>query len=135
MSDWLTLGLDRANLALTCIFTVEMCLKIGGYGPKKYASDLFNVFDALIVISSLVELILVATTDGSDGGKMSVLRTLRLMRIARTLKLVKGASVLRAVLETALGSLMAVANFAMLLLVRRLPWRLFIASHDLHMGL
>ena len=100
---WLEI-VERGNLALTIVFTLEMAVKLFAYGILGYFRDLFNAYDALIVISSLVEIAM------QGGGSVSVLRTLRVFRIARSFKLIKSGSSLRFVLETALESLAAVAR-------------------------
>ena len=107
---WLEI-VERGNLALTIVFTLEMAVKLFAYGILGYFRDLFNAYDALIVISSLVEIAM------QGGGSVSVLRTLRVFRIARSFKLIKSGSSLRFVLETALESLAAVASFAGLLVL------------------
>lgn len=50
-------ALSQANMAFTFIFTAEMIIKVIGLGPWKYVTDLWCVFDALVVAFSLVELI------------------------------------------------------------------------------
>ena len=40
------------------IFLVEMIIKIIGLGLKGYCSDTMNIFDGIIVIVSLIELLL-----------------------------------------------------------------------------
>lgn len=106
-AKWLSVG----NLVLTTVFTLEMLVKQVALGLVRYLKDWFNVYDAVIVLSSLVEIIL----DGT--GSVSVLRTLRIFRIARSFKLIKQGSSLRFVLETALTSLANVASFGGLLVL------------------
>ena len=48
--------LTMINLVLTIAFMVEMVFKVLGLGPKKYVQDNFNIFDALVVFMSIVEL-------------------------------------------------------------------------------
>ena len=63
----------------TVIFTVEAVIKITAYGPVTYAKNLWNDFDFIIVVISLVELLIeVAGAAGGTNG-LSVLRTLRLV--------------------------------------------------------
>jgi hypothetical protein len=106
-AKWLNYG----NLVLTGVFTIEMLVKQFALGLLGYFSDAFNAYDAVIVVSSLAEVAL----DGK--GSVSILRTLRVFRIARSFKLIKSGSSLRFVLETALASLAAVASFGGLLLL------------------
>ena len=64
-SDQNTLDLlAEFNLVFTIIFIVEMVIKIIGLTPKGYASDKMNLFDGLIVLLSIVELVM--PTDTSD---------------------------------------------------------------------
>ena len=44
------------NFGLSVIFMIELGVKITAYGLRKYAQDRFNVFDAFIVITSIIEL-------------------------------------------------------------------------------
>jgi hypothetical protein len=49
----------------TWIFVGEMAIKILGMGMKSYASDSMNQFDAVTVIISLVEIVLVNVGNGN----------------------------------------------------------------------
>ena len=40
---------EVSNLVFSCIFTIEMFLKLTAYGFVQYVSDGFNVFDGFIV--------------------------------------------------------------------------------------
>jgi hypothetical protein len=66
---------------MTYIFTFELLLKLLGLGFKKYVKDDYNNFDAIIVIISLVEKILLATNAINLAGAFSVLRGFRLLRV------------------------------------------------------
>ena len=50
--------LSDLNIVFTSMFTLEAILKIVGLGIKEFASDRFNIFDALVVVISLVTFIL-----------------------------------------------------------------------------
>ena len=41
--------MEVSNLVFSCIFTIEMLLKLTAYGFVQYVSDGFNVFDGFIV--------------------------------------------------------------------------------------
>ena len=47
--ETLTKVVEVSNLVFSCIFTVEMLLKLTAYGFVQYVSDGFNVFDGFIV--------------------------------------------------------------------------------------
>lgn len=64
------------------IFTVEMIIKLTGLGIREYVRDSFNIFDASIVILSLVDNILFYSVGNSaSGGGVIVLRSIRLLRV------------------------------------------------------
>ncbi|ESO03357.1 hypothetical protein HELRODRAFT_80461, partial [Helobdella robusta] len=92
----------------TCLFAVEMFLKIIADGPLEYIKNGFNIFDGFIVTLSLVELI----QGGASG--LSVLRTFRLLRI---LKLVRFLPALRYQLVVMLRTMDNVAMFFLLLVL------------------
>jgi len=50
--------LDMVNIVFFGIFTMEMLIKLLGMGPKNYVRDSFNIFDAVIVILSIVDVCL-----------------------------------------------------------------------------
>lgn len=64
-----------------------MALKIWAMGPRCYAADRFNVFDGIIVLFSLLELLLAVV--GSVEGLGGVVSSLRFFRLLRVLKLAK----------------------------------------------
>ena len=47
--------MEWINFGLSIVFIVEMVMKVVAYGPKKYASDQYNVFDAFIVTTTIIE--------------------------------------------------------------------------------
>ena len=70
------------NEFFTWAFVFEMVIKLVGLGFKEYVRDSFNVFDALIVILSIVDMIISATLSGdSPTGALSAFRGVRLLRI------------------------------------------------------
>ncbi|KAA0159275.1 hypothetical protein FNF28_05910 [Cafeteria roenbergensis] len=115
-------ALEVVNFVLTVLFTLEMIVKVVGLGPRRYVRDPFNAFDALIVITTLVEVVVIppsfltATTEdiAAGGGGISALRTFRLFRV---FALAKQWTSLRVLLHTILRTLKDVAYFAVLLLL------------------
>jgi len=67
-----------------------MILNLLGLGIKDYVADGFNIFDAIIVIVSLIDLAvaLSQTSDDEEGGSgfITVLRGFRLLRIFKLVK-------------------------------------------------
>nr|AIJ29365.1 voltage-gated T-type calcium channel [Trichoplax adhaerens] len=72
-------ALEVCNIIFTIFFTLEMVFKLFALGLLRYAKDSFNVFDAIIVIVSLVEI-------ATDGKGLSVLRSFRLLRIFKIVR-------------------------------------------------
>lgn len=80
MDNYFIMAVNYGNSTLTCIFAVEMILKMLGMGLKRYIKDGFNVFDAIIVIIGLLEFV-------NAGSKaLTVLRAFRLLRIFKIVK-------------------------------------------------
>lgn len=57
MSEALVSVLSVFNLTFTITFMCELVLKLGAYGFTAYFSDGFNVFDCIIVVLSIIELV------------------------------------------------------------------------------
>jgi len=106
--DGMTVFQEVMNYIFTAIFFFEMIFKMFGLGPKLYVADQMNVFDMVIVFSSLVELAV------GGGGFLSVLRTFRLMRIFKLVRFLPGLQRQMAVIYASLGD---VANFCLILLL------------------
>ncbi len=100
-------SLDAANLFFTIFFLLEVVLKLVAFGPTGFARDRFNLFDAAVVVASLVEL---AVANG--GGVVSVLRSVRLVRLLRLLKQFPS---LRVLLSTVAQSIPDVSWMALLM--------------------
>lgn len=52
------------NLVFSIIFTLEVVIKLIGLGTKGFASDNMNLFDATIVVISIVEIVMESTNEG-----------------------------------------------------------------------
>lgn len=82
--DAMVTGLELGNEILSWCFFTEMILKLIGLGPVIYSKDKFNLFDATIVIISLIESIISWADVGSGvstGGALSAFRGVRLLRV------------------------------------------------------
>ncbi|XP_030634877.1 voltage-dependent T-type calcium channel subunit alpha-1H [Chanos chanos] len=104
----LTDVLEISNIVFTSMFALEMLLKLLAYGLYGYISNPYNIFDGIIVIISVWEII------GQADGGFSVLRTFRLLRV---LKLVRFLPALRRQLVVLMKTMDNVATFCMLLML------------------
>ena len=102
------------NEIFTWTFFMEMVLKIIGLGFKNYRQDSYNVFDAVIVIISLVDWTVSKIPDLNAG---SALNAFRAMRLLRMMKLSKSWKALSAILVTTGKSLKDISQFSILLIL------------------
>ena len=108
--------LEGVNVFLTWIFTIEFVIKLPVLGMSKFCAESFNKLDAFVVITSQIELWM-AWIGGGDGGAFSGLRSFRLLRILRSLKLINNVGALRDMMRTTAGSIEAIRDFAILLVL------------------
>ncbi|KAM9785467.1 dihydropyridine-sensitive L-type skeletal muscle calcium channel subunit alpha-1-like [Neosynchiropus ocellatus] len=139
-SDHVTKLSDTLNLIFTVLFTVEMILKLMAFKAKGYFGDPWNVFDFIIVIGSVVDVILseVNTALASSGGlyclhgcaetnpmqeiadseNASVSITFfRLFRVMRLVKLLNRSEGIRNLLWTFIKSFQALPHVALLIIM------------------
>ncbi|XP_043295783.1 voltage-dependent T-type calcium channel subunit alpha-1I isoform X1 [Cervus canadensis] len=104
----LTNILEICNVVFTSMFALEMLLKLAAFGLFDYLRNPYNIFDSIIVIISIWEIV------GQADGGLSVLRTFRLLRV---LKLVRFMPALRRQLVVLMKTMDNVATFCMLLML------------------
>uniref|UniRef100_A0A3B5MJY2 Calcium channel, voltage-dependent, T type, alpha 1H subunit a n=1 Tax=Xiphophorus couchianus TaxID=32473 RepID=A0A3B5MJY2_9TELE len=106
--DELTHVLEISNIVFTSMFVLEMGFMLLAFGLFGYIRNPYNIFDSIIVIISVWEII------GQADGGLSVLRTFRLLRV---LKLVRFLPALRRQLVVLMKTMDNVATFCMLLML------------------
>uniref|UniRef100_A0A8C7KYT9 Voltage-dependent L-type calcium channel subunit alpha n=1 Tax=Oncorhynchus kisutch TaxID=8019 RepID=A0A8C7KYT9_ONCKI len=123
---------DMLNVIFTVLFTVEMVLKLMAFKAKGYFGDPWNVFDFVIVIGSVVDVILsevdaaLASSGGlyclhgsiadSENARVSI-TFFRLFRVMRLVKLLNRSEGIRNLLWTFIKSLQALPYVALLILM------------------
>ncbi|XP_037392014.1 voltage-dependent L-type calcium channel subunit alpha-1D isoform X2 [Pygocentrus nattereri] len=126
-------AMDILNMVFTGVFTVEMILKLVAFKPRGYFGDAWNVFDALVVIGSVVDIILsqvdaegrtwqteapivVAVEQGNteDSARISI-TFFRLFRVMRLVKLLSRGEGIRTLLWTFIKSFQALPYVALLI--------------------
>ncbi|XP_051994917.1 voltage-dependent T-type calcium channel subunit alpha-1H-like isoform X1 [Xyrauchen texanus] len=100
--------LEISNIVFTSMFVLEMLFKLLAFGIFGYIRNPYNIFDGIIVVISVWEII------GQADGGLSVLRTFRLLRV---LKLVRFLPALRRQLVVLMKTMDNVATFCMLLML------------------
>jgi len=118
-SDTYLAALEIINYAFTGIFTLEIILKLLGFGLD-FWYEAWNIFDLVVVICSYVDIVFGAFTEDSlrllrVGPQL--IRVLRVLRVARLLRLVRKYKRLQAIMEIIQMCLPSILNvFALLTL-------------------
>ncbi|NXC37146.1 CAC1S protein, partial [Campylorhamphus procurvoides] len=126
---------DILNVAFTVLFTLEMVLKLMAFKAKGYFGDPWNVFDFLIVIGSIIDVILSEIdtilapsgglyclgggcdgTDPDDNSRVSI-TFFRLFRVMRLVKLLSRGEGVRTLLWTFIKSFQALPYVALLIVM------------------
>uniref|UniRef100_A0A8C7KY91 Voltage-dependent L-type calcium channel subunit alpha n=1 Tax=Oncorhynchus kisutch TaxID=8019 RepID=A0A8C7KY91_ONCKI len=121
-------AMDVLNMVFTGVFTVEMILKLIAFRPRGYFGDAWNVFDALVVIGSVVDIILSQINVSSstsclslslsqnteDSARISI-TFFRLFRVMRLVKLLSRGEGIRTLLWTFIKSFQALPYVALLI--------------------
>ena len=96
ISETETQLLEKFNLIFSIVFFIEMIIKFLGMGFAVYAQDNYNLFDAIIVVISIIEFVLSEFTKNSAAA----LSAIRVFRILRVFKLAKNWMSFRHLLST-----------------------------------
>uniref|UniRef100_A0A3Q1G8V9 Voltage-dependent L-type calcium channel subunit alpha n=1 Tax=Acanthochromis polyacanthus TaxID=80966 RepID=A0A3Q1G8V9_9TELE len=125
-------AMDILNMVFTGVFTVEMILKLIAFKPRGYVGDAWNVFDALVVIGSVVDIILSQVErhllfstfynhfspplpqNTEDSARISI-TFFRLFRVMRLVKLLSRGEGIRTLLWTFIKSFQALPYVALLI--------------------
>uniref|UniRef100_A0A663MEZ8 Voltage-dependent L-type calcium channel subunit alpha n=1 Tax=Athene cunicularia TaxID=194338 RepID=A0A663MEZ8_ATHCN len=107
---------DILNVAFTILFTLEMILKLLAFKVKGYFGDPWNVFDFLIVIGSIIDVILSEIDDSDDNSRVSI-TFFRLFRVMRLVKLLSRGEGVRTLLWTFIKSFQALPYVALLIVM------------------
>ena len=117
----LALVLDIINFVLSSIFTLELVIKLPVLGFRQYAHDLFNIFDAFVVIASLADVIVApprflgfGEPAASAGGAVTAVRTVRIFRL---FKLAKSWQTLQDLLVSMVNSMKSAMYFMVLMML------------------
>ncbi|ELK37790.1 Voltage-dependent L-type calcium channel subunit alpha-1C [Myotis davidii] len=109
-------AMNVLNMLFTGLFTVEMILKLIAFKPKGYFSDPWNVFDFLIVIGSIIDVILSETNNAEENSRISI-TFFRLFRVMRLVKLLSRGEGIRTLLWTFIKSFQALPYVALLIVM------------------
>lgn len=108
---------ELMNMIFSTIFFIEMVLKLLALGFKNYIKDSFNIFDAVVVILSSIDIAVMFLFYGKDSGSNSAISALRAFRLLRIFKLAKTWKDFQELLKTIGNTLKDISNFSILLLI------------------
>uniref|UniRef100_A0A671YWB7 Voltage-dependent L-type calcium channel subunit alpha n=1 Tax=Sparus aurata TaxID=8175 RepID=A0A671YWB7_SPAAU len=119
-------AMNILNMLFTGLFTVEMILKLIAFKPRGYFSDPWNVFDFLIVIGSIIDVILseinvstmptLTLLNSEENARISI-TFFRLFRVMRLVKLLSRGEGIRTLLWTFIKSFQALPYVALLIVM------------------
>lgn len=112
--------LTYMNLGFSCIFILEMVIKLFAY-DKHYFLSGWNIFDFSVVMASILDIILTYAQGVTSTPALSVLpqiaRIFRVLRVTKLLRLFKSFKGLQKLIETFIYMMPAFANGLALLLL------------------
>lgn len=106
--------LDYINYAFAGIFLIEALLKLTAFGFRAYFRETGNIFDLVIVLSSIISTIVSLTMNVDFGSSTTFIRALRMTRIFKYIKQAKGMNV---IFDTLIITVPAITNIGGLLLL------------------
>ena len=89
-----------------------MLIKLMGSGIKFYLKDAFNIFDCVVVLSSMIDFALQQALNSESNGAITAFRAFRLLRV---FKLAKSWKKLQNLLTTMVSTLKDISTFSILL--------------------
>nr|BAA13136.2 voltage-dependent calcium channel [Heterololigo bleekeri] len=110
-AEWHTEFLYVMEFAFLALFMSEMLIKMYGLGVRLYFQSSFNIFDCVVILVSIIEVIWSAIKDGSSFG----ISTLRALRLLRMFKVTRYWSSLRNLVVSLLSSMRSIVSLLFLL--------------------
>jgi hypothetical protein len=106
--------LDYINYGFAIFFAFEAIFKLIAFGARTYFMDQANIFDLVIVVTSIISSIISLSMELDFGASTTFIRALR---ITRVLKFVQKAKQIRVIIDTFTYTLPALTNIGGLLLL------------------
>lgn len=101
--------IHKTNMYFIVLFTAECVIKLIGLTVEEWKTDIFNVFDLVIVIGSYVEIDL-------SSNNTAIIGALRSLRLLRLVKLARNSShTLKCLLDSIVVTIAQCANFLVIL--------------------
>ena len=109
------------NFVLVCIFIIEMFISIIGNG-KEFFYDKMNIFDLIIVLISLIEVIINSNEifgdyDNNSTSIASTFQLLRIFRIFRIFKLLRSVESFQIIMKSIIETVIRIFDFLILFII------------------
>lgn len=101
----------QTNIFFNILFTFECAIKLLGLKFNEWKQDEFNIFDLIIVVASITEVLIISN---GQAGIISVLRALRLIRL---IKLARSNVTLRCLIDSIAATVKAIGNFMVIMAI------------------
>eukprot|EP00756_Hemistasia_phaeocysticola_P066799 Hpha_TRINITY_DN9504_c0_g1::TRINITY_DN9504_c0_g1_i1::g.114833::m.114833/K04851/CACNA1D; voltage-dependent calcium channel L type alpha-1D len=126
---WLDAFVNWTNFSCSVLFLVEFVVKVVALGCCGYFEDAFNIVDFILVLLSVPDILQISAAQGANS-----LRTIRMLRVARSLRL-KLPKSMRTLLRTTFDSFLECVWLVVLMLLFLFIWavlgmQLFTAPFD-----
>jgi Na+-transporting methylmalonyl-CoA/oxaloacetate decarboxylase gamma subunit len=96
------------NIVFTIIFSIEVIIKLVAFSIRGFIRDRFNIFDALVVLISIIELTVI---DSNGNSSLSALRAVRLFRVFKIFRV----GDLRVLMDSIGLTVLGMGNYTVLL--------------------
>ena len=113
----LLIFIEWANLIFFMTFLFEMIIKMLGLGMKIYFKDPYNVFDFVVIVFSIADLVALYLTSSEDSSGMQAIQSFRVFRLLRVFKLAKVWPEFAYILVTVGNTLKKISAFSVLLII------------------
>ena len=103
--------IEKLNIVLVSIFTFEMFILIIGSGCRSFVRDCINIWDCVIVVISLIEIILREQGFFNNNTSASIVSVFRIMRILRVFKLFRSWQSFQVIMESMAETLKRMCDY------------------------
>ena len=97
------------SLTFSCLFLIEMIMKLYAMGVREYFRDKMNSFDCFIILVSLSEQVMDILDVNVSGNSFKVVTAFRTLRIFRVFKLARAWSSFRDILIAIISTFDSIA--------------------------
>eukprot|EP00929_Paragymnodinium_shiwhaense_P028011 TRINITY_DN16315_c0_g1_i3.p1 TRINITY_DN16315_c0_g1~~TRINITY_DN16315_c0_g1_i3.p1 ORF type:complete len:592 (-),score=102.36 TRINITY_DN16315_c0_g1_i3:47-1822(-) len=116
----LPIGFKVCEYITVCWFVFELILRLVAVGPRAFfrmQDRIWNMFDVFIVLASLVDVVLMSTSEAEQSSVLLALKVLRIVRLVRIARVVEFFRALRMMVHSMFHTLAALMWFLVLMAI------------------